>query len=133
MKIELSKKASEQMDLAANRAYPDECCGILLGKVDENAEKGYVEVLEAREATNQIQGRRKNSHFEMDPLFLYQVEREIEGSGLEVIGIFHSHPDCKAVFSEEDIKYMVPGLVYTVLSVTKEGVIETCSSYRKNR
>ena len=127
MKIELGEKASKQMDLAANRAYPDECCGILLGKVDENAEKGYVEVLEAREATNQIQGGRKATHFAMDPLFLYQVEHEIEGSGLEVIGFFHSHPDCKAIFSEEDIKYMIPGLVYIVLSVTKEGVIETCS------
>ena len=63
-------------------------------------------------------------HFEMDPMFLYQVEREIERSGLEIVGFYHSHPDCKAVPSEQDLHYMIPGLVYAILSVTKDGVAD---------
>lgn len=64
------------------------------------------------------------THFEADPLFLYQVEREIEGSGLEIVGFYHSHPDYEAVPSREDAENMVPGLVYVIISVTGEGVVD---------
>jgi Predicted metal-dependent protease of the PAD1/JAB1 superfamily len=116
------------MEVAAKAAYPGECCGILLGKTGEN---GEIEVLETREAPNLIQGTQKSAHFRIDPLFLYQVEREIEGNGIEVIGFYHSHPDCAAVPSDEDYDNMVPGLVYVILSVTKDGVKDT-RSYKKD-
>ena len=106
------------MTLAAMQAYPHECCGILLGKMGDT-----VSICDTREATNQIQGESRQ-HFKIDPMFLYQVEREIEGSGNEVVGFYHSHPDCKAVPSEEDARNMIPGLVYIILSVTDTGVID---------
>lgn len=73
-------------------------------------------------------------HFEADPLFLYQVEREIEGCGLEIVGFYHSHPDYEAIPSREDAKNMVPGLVYVIVSVTREGVadIRSYRRYKKN-
>ena len=130
MEIELSKIISCQIALAAASAYPDECCGILLGKSAENSENGEIEILETREARNQIQGTQKSAHFTIDPLFLYQVEREIEGVGLEVVGFYHSHPDCAAIPSDEDYEKMLPGFVYVILSVTKYGVKDV-RSYEK--
>ena len=128
MDVNLSKISSCQMEVAAKAAYPCECCGILLGKAGEN---GEVEVHETREAPNLVQGKQKSTHFEVDPLFLYQVEREIEG-GLEIVGFYHSHPDYPAIPSDEDYKNMVPGLIYVILSITKDGVEDT-RSYRKNQ
>ena len=83
----------------ARQSYPHECCGILLGK---NAPDGKFEVTEIRALPNRIQGEGRGTHFEADPLFLYQVEREIE----------------------EDVENMVPGLVYVIISVTGEGVVD---------
>ena len=128
MEIELSEIATCQMRLAATAAYPAECCGILLGKRGEN---GEIEVLETREAHNQIHGAQKSTHFQVDPLFLYQVEHEIEGSGFEVVGFYHSHPDCAAIPSDEDYENMVPELAYVILSVTKEGIKDT-RCYKKD-
>ncbi len=95
------------MEEAAKAAYPGECCGILLGKTAKNSGKGEIEILETREAPNLVQGEQKSTRFEADPLFLYQVEREIEGSGLEIVGFYHSHPDCEAIPSREDAEKMV--------------------------
>ena len=117
--IDLREKTTKQITLAARQAYPQECCGILIGKMGDT-----ITISDIREATNQIPGEQTKRHFEIDPLFLYQVEREIEGSDLEVVGFYHSHPDCKAVPSEQDLEYMVPGLVYAILSVTKDGVAD---------
>ena len=117
--INLCEKISEQMALDAQQAYPHECCGILIGRID-----GSITVSDIRKANNLVTGAQNRCHFEMDPMFLYQVEREIERSGLEIVGFYHSHPDCKAVPSEQDLHYMIPGLVYAILSVTKDGVAD---------
>ena len=128
MEPKFSKIVSTQMESAAKKAYPCECCGILVG----TRTNGEIEFIEAREATNQTQGNAQNTHFVIDPLDLYQIEKELDGSGQEIVGIFHSHPDCKAILSDEDRKYMVPGLVYTILSVTANDVVDVKSYTRKS-
>ena len=127
MEPKFSKIVSSQMESAAKKAYPCECCGILVGK---KSEKGEIEVTEIREATNQIQGDQQATHFSIDPLSLYNIERELDSRDLEIVGFYHSHPDCKAILSDEDRKYMVPGLLYVILSVTANGVVDV-KSYTK--
>lgn len=117
------------MILAAKKAYPSECCGILIGRIHENGTGKEIEVIEIREAPNQFQGQ-KSVHFQIDPLYIYQVEQEIEALSLEIVGIYHSHPDCPAILSKEDEKYMVPGLEYVIMSV-KNGEIVDVKSYNK--
>jgi proteasome lid subunit RPN8/RPN11 len=120
MNIDLREQTTKQITMAAEQAYPHECCGILLGR----NENGRVVIVDSREAANQTAKEKSARHFEIDPLFLYQVEREIEGSNLEIVGFYHSHPDCKAVPSQQDLECMIPGLIYAILSVTKEGVVD---------
>ena len=126
MDTKFSKIVSEQMALAAKKAYPNECCGILVGK---KSEKGEIEITEIREASNQFQGQ-KSVHFQIDPLFIYRLEQELEARGLEIVGVYHSHPDSPAILSKEDEKYMVPGLEYVIMSV-QNGEIADVKSYRK--
>lgn len=126
MDSKFNKIVSEQMVLAAKKAYPSECCGFLVGK---KSEKGEIEVTEIREASNQFHGQ-KSVHFQIDPLFIYHLEQEIEARGLEIVGVYHSHPDCPAILSKEDEKYMVPGLEYVIMSV-KNGEVVDVKSYKK--
>ena len=126
MDSKFNKIVSEQMVLAAKKAYPSECCGILVGK---KSEMGEIEVTEIREASNQFHGQ-KSVHFQIDPLFIYHLEQEIEARGLEIVGVYHSHPDCPAILSKEDENYMVPGLEYVIMSV-KNGEVVDVKSYRK--
>ena len=126
MEPKFSKIVSSQMESAAKKAYPCECCGILVGK---KSEKGEIEVTEIRKASNQIQGQ-KSVHFQIDPLFIYRLEQELESRGLEIVGVYHSHPDCPAILSKEDEKYMLPGLEYVIMSVQNGEVVDV-KSYRK--
>ena len=61
--------------------------------------------------------------FEIDPLEMYKAEQMAEKNGLEIVGIFHSHPDKPACLSDEDERYMVPGIVYLIASVTYSGIV----------
>lgn len=126
MMAKYSKNIYEQMVLAAKKAYPNECCGILVGK---KSERGDIEVTEIRKAENLFQGQ-KSVHFQIDPLFIYRLEQELEVRGLEIVGIYHSHPDCPAILSKEDEKYMLPGLEYVIMSVPNGEVVDVKSYLR---
>ena len=46
--------------------------------------------------------------FVIDPKDLHRVDRESREKGLDVIGVFHSHPDCDAYFSKRDLEHSCP-------------------------
>ncbi len=76
----------------ATRAFPRECCGLLLGK------DGRVAM--ARPAANLHPDPER--HFEIDPKALIAAHRAQRAGGLEVLGYYHSHPNGRAEPSAED-------------------------------
>ncbi len=91
-------------DYAALRAhgeetYPDECCGILLGKAD-NA--GGNEVRQTIRAGNT---RTDSAHnrYNIAPHELIMAQRVGRRSGMDIVGFYHSHPDHPAHWSETDL------------------------------
>jgi proteasome lid subunit RPN8/RPN11 len=107
-------------------AYPGEGCGFLLG-LDGPDERRIHVALETENRAGQGELRR----FSMTPLDFMQAERLAAGEGLEVLGIFHSHPDHRAIPSAHDLHGALPHLSYVILSVDGKSsaprVIETRS------
>lgn len=110
--IEIETKPWRTMVLHAERTYPNECCGALLGRTLD----GKKLVTEALPLENAFQGS-QSSRYELRPEDLLAAERAARGSSLDLIGIFHSHPDCEAYFSETDLKHSCPWYSFVVLSV----------------
>lgn len=95
----------------AERTYPRECCGILLGR----EESGQRLVYSLIPAENDVGINRAVSHFQIDPLAVYRAEAAAEKDGMIIAGFYHSHPDCDAVPSDEDIHHMIAG--YPIVSL----------------
>lgn len=98
----------------AKAQYPNECCGVLLGEKDR---RGDVRVLDLYKAANIQTQEQQRGHFLIDPLELVHIEREIQEKKIEIVGFYHSHPDCRAIASKEDEAQMLPGYVYFIVSV----------------
>lgn len=96
----------------ARAAYPRECCGLLLGEAHP---AGRV-MRQAIPARNAFQGDQRD-RFEIDPAELARVQREARQSGLDLIGVFHSHPDDDAYFSKTDLENACPWYANVVLSI----------------
>lgn len=94
----------ELIDLSL-QALPEEACGIVLGR-------GGV-VRDIVSMTNQA--RRPEDHFVLDPLEYMHAERDAGQRGLEVIGVWHSHPDGEAVPSETDRRAAWPEWLYLIV------------------
>ena len=118
--IRIEKAAWDSMVSHAEKTYPKECCGVMLGS------DGSVK--EAVALPNVYTGPQED-FFVMDPKDLNRVDREARSNGLDVVGVFHSHPDCDAYFSKRDLENSCSWFSYVVLSI-KKGHFDHAASYR---
>lgn len=105
-------------DIAA-QGYPDEVCGLLIGKADA---QGW-QVNEVRQVAN-LNKERAADRFQLDPAGYQAIDAELRGSGQEIVGVFHSHPDCPAKPSPTDLTSAWEGFVYPIVSVCDGNVAE---------
>ncbi len=110
----IKRHAAEAMEKAAARHYPHEACGLLLGKM--TATGWWID--EARETPN-LNTERTRDRFILDPQAYRSVDRELHGSGREIVGIYHSHPDCPAKPSPTDLANAWEGFAYVIIAVVK--------------
>ena len=97
----------EQMVNQAEADAPIEACGILAGT------ESVVQKLYKMTNTNQ-----SNEHFMMSPEEQFAVVKEIRSAGLEMLAIYHSHPESPARPSEEDIRLaFTPNILHVIISV----------------
>jgi proteasome lid subunit RPN8/RPN11 len=121
--IEVETKPWQTMVLHAERTYPNECCGAMLGHTLE----GRKVVTEALPLENVWDGK-QGDRYQIRPADLLAAEKQARAQGLDVIGIFHSHPDADAYFSETDLKNSCPWYSFVVLSV-QNGQFDHASSF----
>ena len=112
--IEIESKPWQTMVLHAEQVYPNECCGAMLGRTEGDG-KLVTEAIALENAWAGEQGER----YQLRPEDLLNADRAARSRGLDLIGIFHSHPDCDAYFSETDLKNSCPWYSFVVLSIQK--------------
>lgn len=107
-------------------SYPYECCGLMLGK-DED-ERRVVDVVRV---SNVHEGDRR-VRYRIDPMEYYRVEKSAEERGLRVVGTYHSHPNVAARPSQYDLEHSFPWYSYLIVSVSSGGVVEYRSWRRED-
>ena len=119
MKFKLKSADLKAVEAHALRNFPRECCGLLLGKFGKNV----IEVKEVVKAENVLGSP---VAFEVDAELVFKVIKRAEKSGLELVGIYHSHPNLAAYVSARDSEIMKlwPGVAWLIVSAAKERVVE---------
>jgi len=117
---QISRTAMQAMHDSAEDHYPDEACGLLLGKLTDEGWR----IDEAREVQN-LNAERAADRFILDPEAYQAVDRELRGTGREIIGIYHSHPDCPAKPSPTDLANAWEGFAYIIVSTHQGHAVNT--------
>jgi proteasome lid subunit RPN8/RPN11 len=117
--LRLSRELRERIRAWAAAAYPAEGCGLLLGHHLGEA----TEVTEACLARN-LDTQRACDRYELDPADHLAAHERARSLGLEVVGVWHSHPDHAARPSEIDRARAWNGWSYLIVSVDARGARE---------
>jgi len=109
------------IDRHASISYPEECCGVLIGRCHSDAT--FVErVLSVGNARGGDQSR-----YLISPETVLAAHKEARALGLEVVGYYHSHPDHPAVPSDADRTEAWAEKSYLIVSVAKRRMVEARS------
>jgi len=124
--IKINDDAWRTMVAHAEAKFPNECCGAMIGRIDEDAKR----VTRAEPLENAYAGA-QGARYELRPEDLLEADKKARAAGLDLIGIFHSHPDCDAYFSKTDLENSCPWYSFVVLSV-KGGKFDHANSFLPN-
>jgi proteasome lid subunit RPN8/RPN11 len=124
--IIIEPQAKQLMTADAVKTFPDECCGFLFGieKSDDRLISDILIVNNAKEGD-------KKRRFEISPKDYMKAEQYAEKNNLQLLGVYHSHPNHPAVPSEHDRAAAQPWFSYIIISVINKNV-DTIRSWRLN-
>jgi proteasome lid subunit RPN8/RPN11 len=125
--ISIDQEAWDIMVSHAEATFPNECCGVMVGRTDEAGKK---QVTGAVPMENAYKGAQED-RYELRPEDLLAADKGARAEGLDLIGIFHSHPDCDAYFSKTDLENSCPWYSFVVLSI-KKGKFDHAASFLPN-
>jgi len=107
----------ERVARAAECAYPEECCGLLIGR------RGSVVRVTGVAESDNVAPCQRSRRFEIDPALRFSLMRRLRdgGDGMggdEIIGHYHSHPEGSAMPSAYDARMVFePDLLWLIVAV----------------
>jgi proteasome lid subunit RPN8/RPN11 len=97
--LKLSNNNYEALRQHGEETYPHECCGVLLGRMDDDGAR--VVITTARAGNTRTDSA--HNRYNIDPKDLIRIQREGRDRGEDIIGFYHSHPDHPAQWSQTDL------------------------------
>lgn len=109
----------------------EECCGLMLGRFTEAGTKVVHDLLPI---DNARETDARHNRFLIGPAEMLRGERHARGLGLDIVGIYHSHPNAPAVPSQFDLDHAWPVYSYVIVAVTPHGAgALRCWTLREDR
>ena len=120
MALRLRQAVDDAIRAHGIEAYPNECCGALLGR------DGLVRGAFSLPNTTEEGPRRR---FLVRPQDYRDAEAKASELGLDLLGFYHTHPDHPSRPSQYDLDHAWPFFSYVILSV-HSGVPQDMTSWR---
>jgi proteasome lid subunit RPN8/RPN11 len=96
--LKISQKEYAEIRRHGEETYPHECCGVLLGTMDEDARTVTSTV-----RCGNTRSDSPHNRYHIDPKELVRIQRQGRELGLDIVGFYHSHPDHPARWSQTDL------------------------------
>jgi len=105
--LKISKIIVEEIYSQGQQKAPIEACGYLAGNNNIVARRYPMHNVD-----------QSNEHFTLDPAEQFKVIKETRAEDLEILAVYHTHPETPARPSEEDIKLAYdPNIIYVIASL----------------
>ena len=97
--IKISQPAHEALRQHGEATYPHECCGVLLGRFEDDGTRVVSSAIRCKNMSSDS----LHNRYQIDPHELVRIQREGRERDEDIIGFYHSHPDHPAQWSSTDL------------------------------
>ncbi len=125
MKLEITQSILDQIHDHGAAAYPEEGAGLMLGRIQAGTRivESILKLTNAREDTA------RHNRYLLTAQDMLKGEQEATRLGVDILGVFHSHPDHPDHPSEFDREWALPWFSYLITRVD-QGVAISSRSWR---
>jgi proteasome lid subunit RPN8/RPN11 len=121
----------EALRAHGEETYPNECCGVLLGKnIAGEGNSAAAAINHVQQIIRAGNTRTDSAHnrYNIAPRELVKIQRQARGLGLDIVGFYHSHPDHPAQWSKTDFaEAHWLGCSYIITSIEQGKAVTTNS------
>lgn len=121
----------EALRAHGEETYPNECCGVLLGKniAPEGDSAAAINHVQKIMRAGNTRTDSAHNRYNIAPQELVKIQRQARGLGLDIVGFYHSHPDHPAQWSKTDFaEAHWLGCSYIITSI-EQGKAATTNSF----
>jgi proteasome lid subunit RPN8/RPN11 len=146
MYIQIDREQLDRLCRHAETTYPEECCGIVIGKIESITDlkkiKVILDIIPTPNIWNEALAKslakitnlssrksQKEKNFFIAPEELLKAQKQAREQKAIVLGFYHSHPDAAAIPSEFDRAIAWPSYSYLILSLN-QGKVENLRSWQ---
>jgi proteasome lid subunit RPN8/RPN11 len=123
MSLEIPAEMLTRIHAHGEAAYPEEGAGFLFGK-DGGGRRHATAILPL---SNAREDAARHNRYLLTPQDFLRGEQEAERLGLDLLGVFHSHPDHPNRPSEYDREWAMPWFSYIITSVNSGQAVQSRS------
>ena len=127
--MKISKPEYDKISGQAIKGHPDEICGLLIGSVVNGNERVVKATFQARNTNNE----RAHDRFELHPDDYLSADKFARDNKMEIVGVYHTHPDSPARPSKYDRERAWEGFSYLIIRVDKDKITEAKSWFLKDQ
>jgi proteasome lid subunit RPN8/RPN11 len=121
MTLGLSQGLLQQIHADGQAHYPEEGAGLILG-----TREGDLRVAVALiPLANNFESESRQRRYLLSARDMLEAEDKADQMGLEILGVFHSHPDHPALPSDFDRGWALPHFSYLITSVLAGLAVES--------
>jgi len=122
--LKLSEPIYNALRKHGEETYPHECCGVLLGRSEND-----VNTVEDAVRAGNTRTDAAHNRYHIAPQELIKIQRQGRERGLDIVGFYHSHPDHPAQWSKTDFaEAHWLGCSYVITAVAN-GVAQQTNSF----
>ena len=120
--LRVTTSVLKRLKALAHEGFPYEVCGLLIGGETRN-----LTLVERITQAGNLATERRADRYRLDPDDFLEADIAARRDGLEIVGIWHTHPDHPSRPSVTDLEAAWEGYSYVIVSVGARGVHDTRS------
>lgn len=119
VRISIEDDVLREIIACAEAGYPEEVAGLLLG----SSQEGRVHVSRFLGVKNSQEAEERAWSYQISSADWQQGERSARQLALELVGVFHSHPDHPSQPSRADLEFALPNFIYIIAAIYRRKLV----------
>lgn len=113
VRISIEDDVLREMVACAEAGYPEEVAGLLLG----STHAGSIHVCGFLRVANSQRAEERTFSYQISSADWQQGAWKARQLALELVGVFHSHPDHPSRPSRSDLEFALPNFIYIIAAI----------------